>query len=374
MPNFNGLWTIRQQLQAIGASVWPSKPGAPTIGTASQASTTSISVTFTAPTSDGNLPITGYRATATGGITATGSSSPIVITGLTTGNTYTVTVAAQNSAGYGAESAASNSVTLNSQTYTNRVTFSYTGSDQSWTVPAGVQNLRVVAWGAGGTGGGNGNVGGAGGNGLGGLAIDCGVAVTVGESLTIRLGQAVSYSGTTGSCFAQSSGYGGSGSSSSGAGGTGDTGGSNGNSGGSGGGSSAVVRSGTILCAAGGGGGGGGAAWNANGADASVATGGTGGTKTGNGVNGSSGTGYSGGGGGGGSGSSAAGNPGGSAGTGGGNLVPSLPSGYPYAQNSYTPSGQTPGNSADSDRSGAGVGGNSGGGGGQTNGNLVIYY
>ena len=371
MPNFSGLWTIRQQLQALGASIWPGKPGAPTIGTATQASTTSISVTFTAPASDGNLPITGYRATATGGITATGSSSPIVVTGLTTGNTYSITVAAQNSAGYGPESSASNSVTLNSQTYTNRVEFSYTGANQSYTVPSGVANLRVLAWGAGGTGGGNGSSGGTGGTGLGGNAIDCGIAVTAGESLTFAVGQAVAYVGTTGSCSGQNGGYGIGGGGTSGAGGTGDGGGSNGNSGGSGGGSSGVLRSGTVLCAAGGGGGGGGAAWNSNGQAASTTTGGTGGTKTGNGINGGAGSFYSGGGGGGGSGS-AQGGVGANAGTGGGTFVPSLPTNYPYAQNTYNASGTTPGNSSSADRGGSGTGGSAMAAG--SAGVIVIYY
>ncbi len=93
---------------------WPSTatvPGAPTIGTATGGNAQAV-VTFTAPASDGGSAITGYRVTSTpGSITATGSSSPITITGLTNGTAYTFTVAAQNAVGYGAESAASNSVT-----------------------------------------------------------------------------------------------------------------------------------------------------------------------------------------------------------------------------------------------------------------------
>ena len=358
-------------MQALSASLWPGRPGAPTSVVATQASSTSASVTFTAPANTGSLTITGYRVTASpGGVTATGSSSPITVSGLTAGSTYTFTVEAQNSSGYGPASAASNSLTLNSQSYTNRVSFSYTGSDQSWTVPAGVQALRVKAWGAGGTGGGNSSSN-NGGTGLGGLSIDCGISVTPGESLTFRVGQAVAYVGSTGSCSVQNTGYGGGGSGSSGAGGTGDSGGQNGNSGGSGAGSSAVVRAGTLICAAGGGGGGGGASPQGAGQNASVATGGTGGTRTGNGNNGGTGTNYSGGGGGGGSGSSQGGS-GANAGRGGGNLTPSLPANYPYTQNSYNPSGTTPGNSSDSDRGSSGVGGSSQSAG--TNGVIVIYY
>jgi hypothetical protein len=91
-------------------------PDAPTIGTASVASATSVSVTFTAPSNVGGGAITGYVATArrtSDGTTigASGSSSPITITGLTTDVAYTVTVAAVNAFGPSASSAASGSVT-----------------------------------------------------------------------------------------------------------------------------------------------------------------------------------------------------------------------------------------------------------------------
>jgi len=90
-------------------------PNAPTIGTASPVSATSLSVTFTAPSNVGGGAITGYIATArrtSDGVTisATGSSSPITITGLTA-VPLTVTVAAVNSFGPSASSAASNSDT-----------------------------------------------------------------------------------------------------------------------------------------------------------------------------------------------------------------------------------------------------------------------
>jgi uncharacterized protein (TIGR02145 family) len=69
-------------------------------------------VTFTAPANNGGAAITGYTVTSfPGGITKTGASSPITITGLTNGTPYTFTVTATNSIGTGAASAASNSVT-----------------------------------------------------------------------------------------------------------------------------------------------------------------------------------------------------------------------------------------------------------------------
>jgi hypothetical protein len=111
MPNFSGLWTPRQQLQAIAENLWPARPGAPTIGTAT-AGDASASITFTAPAFAGNPALTGYTATSSpGGITGTGASSPITVSGLTNGTAYTFTVTATNAVGTGPASAASNSVT-----------------------------------------------------------------------------------------------------------------------------------------------------------------------------------------------------------------------------------------------------------------------
>jgi hypothetical protein len=90
-------------------------PDAPTIGTATAVSLTSLSVTFTAPANVGGSAITGYVAVAkrtSDGVTFTGSgaSSPITVSGLTA-VAFTVTVFAINSYGPSVLSAASNSVT-----------------------------------------------------------------------------------------------------------------------------------------------------------------------------------------------------------------------------------------------------------------------
>jgi uncharacterized protein YhjY with autotransporter beta-barrel domain len=87
-------------------------PDAPVIGTATMASATSATVSFTAPVHNGGAPVTGYVVTASpGGITATGAGSPITVTGLASGTAYTFTVTAQNAADTSAPSAPSNAVT-----------------------------------------------------------------------------------------------------------------------------------------------------------------------------------------------------------------------------------------------------------------------
>lgn len=86
-------------------------PGAPTIGAAT-AGDGEVSVAFTAPASDGGMPITSYTATSTpGGLTGTGTASPIVVEGLTNDTEYTFKVKATNAVGTGAESAASAAAT-----------------------------------------------------------------------------------------------------------------------------------------------------------------------------------------------------------------------------------------------------------------------
>ncbi|MFD0961177.1 S-layer homology domain-containing protein [Paenibacillus chungangensis] len=68
-------------------------------------------ITFTAPADNGGSAITEYEVTASSGnIVVTGMSSPITITGLTNGTTYTFTVKSINSQGKSAQSAVSNEV------------------------------------------------------------------------------------------------------------------------------------------------------------------------------------------------------------------------------------------------------------------------
>jgi cytochrome c peroxidase/chitodextrinase len=87
-------------------------PTAPVIGSAS-AGNAQATVSFSAPSSNGGSAITAYEIYANGSSTAikTGTSSPLVVTGLTNGTAYTFKVKARNAIGLSPISAASNSVT-----------------------------------------------------------------------------------------------------------------------------------------------------------------------------------------------------------------------------------------------------------------------
>jgi hypothetical protein len=90
----------------------PGPPAAPTIGTATLSGSAAASVTFTAPSNNGGSAITSYTAVSSpGGITATGASSPILVTGLSLSTTYTFTVYATNALGNSTSSSPSNSIT-----------------------------------------------------------------------------------------------------------------------------------------------------------------------------------------------------------------------------------------------------------------------
>jgi hypothetical protein len=86
-------------------------PGVPTsvIATAGNGQ---ASVSFSTPVTNGGSVITLYTVTSNpAGITATGTSSPIVVAGLTNETAYTFTVTAANTNGTGESSIASNTVT-----------------------------------------------------------------------------------------------------------------------------------------------------------------------------------------------------------------------------------------------------------------------
>lgn len=286
MPNFAGLWTARQQLQA--SSVWPRTPGAPTAVSGTNGDTQSV-VSFTAPAYTGYpAGISGYRVTANpGNITATGATSPITITGLANNTTYTITVSALGVSGYGPESA-STSVTpvpVQQIAYTN-------GGTYTFVVPTSLNpvSLAVVCVGGGGASGYANSDGYAGGGG--GLRYRNNITgISAGQSITVVVGGGGGFGGAVeNSSFGTSGvdafyvfagggvngGYGGS-TATSGDGGTGttiagDVGGGNGGSargyqrgGGGAGGYSGNGGAGTGSSGSGGGGGGGGSGSNASG-------------------------------------------------------------------------------------------------------------
>ena len=85
-------------------------PDAPT-GLQATGGNAQATITFTPPTNDGGVAITGYTATSTpGGLVSTRSGSPITVGGLTNGTSYTFTVHAINASGVSIESAATNAV------------------------------------------------------------------------------------------------------------------------------------------------------------------------------------------------------------------------------------------------------------------------
>ena len=89
----------------------PIAPTAPAIGAATPGNA-QASIAFSAPTSTGGLPIASYTASCNGGNPATGPSSPLVVTGLTNGNSYTCSVVATNAAGLTSVSSGTVGVTL----------------------------------------------------------------------------------------------------------------------------------------------------------------------------------------------------------------------------------------------------------------------
>ena len=100
MPKYNGGFIGHDGLDA---------PDAPTIGTPS-AGSAQADIAFTAGTA-GTTATTEFVATTNDGIGATGTSSPITITGLTNNTSYTARVYAKNSHGTSAASEASASFT-----------------------------------------------------------------------------------------------------------------------------------------------------------------------------------------------------------------------------------------------------------------------
>jgi hypothetical protein len=230
---------------SAGVATLPAPVGG-SITLASGLTTTSGSVTITAASPATSYTV--YISTTTSSaqsiysFTTTTTGSAVGFTpspSLTASTTYYAVLLPVNSYVNGTYSNSAG-VTIPARTTT---TYNYTGSTQSYTVPAGYTNINVILTGGGGGGGGaiNGYTGGSGGSGG---YVSGTLTVTPGQVLTITV----------------AGGGGGETSAASVAGGFGGGGGAslvNINGGGGGGGASYILGSGLLVAAGGGGGGGG---------------------------------------------------------------------------------------------------------------------
>ena len=329
-----------------------SVPQSPTIGTATIANSTTVSLAFT-PGATGGSEITSYVVTSSPSVSlsTSGTSSPLTVTGsFELGTSYTFVITAVNSQGNSVESSSSNSIIPNPAVYSLSQTFNSSGT---YTVPSGKKYISAYVFGGGGSGasgnagsnpkqfnglqwiGGNGGSGGSGGGG----SAFSGYSVTPGETFTVTVAAgggassfgniALANGGTTSTPGSGSSNVAGAVIGSGGSGGGGGAGsGENanadpipgGNAGSSGSGQTLVLNdAGLVSLQVGGGGGGGGGGRSPansprnNPSNGSSSGGGNGGTSPGSsGNSGSANTGGGGGGGGGGDAASNSNSPGGS--------------------------------------------------------------
>lgn len=174
-----GIWTLDQAQNYTKQGIWPRSPGAPTIGTAT-GGVASATVAYTAPSDLGTGSISYQAISSPGGITGTGAS-PITVSGLNAGTSYTFTVVGITPGGTGPASAASNAVTPTAAIGQEAFT---TAGSYSWVAPSGVSKVSVVAVGGGGATGFSGAPGG------GGLGYKNNYSVTPGSSYTVAVGAA----------------------------------------------------------------------------------------------------------------------------------------------------------------------------------------
>jgi CHRD domain/Bacterial Ig-like domain (group 3)/Divergent InlB B-repeat domain len=104
-----GFGFVNAQAAVAFATVPPTVPDSAIITNAT-AGNAQIAVAFDAPVATGGSPVIDYTVTC-GTVSQVGTASPILVTGLTNGVTYTCTVVARNTTGTSPRSAPSNAVT-----------------------------------------------------------------------------------------------------------------------------------------------------------------------------------------------------------------------------------------------------------------------
>ncbi|MEL4400489.1 Ig-like domain-containing protein [Shewanella algae] len=125
--SYNAAPTVTQSF-TVNAVV----PGAPTSVNA-VASDASATVSFSAPASTGGAAISSYTVTSSpGGFTASGTASPLTVSGLSNGTNYSFIVSASNIAGTGPASSPSNTVTPKAN---QSISFSNPGAQSFGTTP-----------------------------------------------------------------------------------------------------------------------------------------------------------------------------------------------------------------------------------------------
>lgn len=195
-----GVWGLIDAAVNAPNNTWPTIPDAPAIGTVSLSGGNGASVPFTT----GNLHGASYVSTTItsncGAFTATGSSSPLSVSGLTVGNSYTFTAKTTSNVGTSVASSVSNSVTATVPT--GQQLYSTAGA-YSWTAPACVTRVSVIAVGGGSNGGIGGSVSSGGGGGGGGLGYKNNYTVTPGTGYAVVVGA----TGVNGYCMSGGDSY-----------------------------------------------------------------------------------------------------------------------------------------------------------------------